>query len=37
MRASLNLGCSEDLKLAFPKTTPVKKAEVVNQKIPHPE
>jgi hypothetical protein len=37
MRASLNLGSSEDLKVAFPKTTPIKKAEVVDQKIPHPE
>jgi len=37
MRASLNLGVSDDLKVAFPKTIPVKRPEVVEQKIPHPE
>ena len=37
IRASLNLGLSDDLKVAFPKTIPVKKAGIVDQKIPHPE
>lgn len=37
IRASLNLGCSEDLKASFPQTIPVEKPEIADQKIPHPE
>lgn len=37
IRASLNLGLSEDLKAAFPKTIPVSRPLVENSKIPDPE
>jgi hypothetical protein len=37
IRASLNLGLSEKLKAAFPKTIPVSRLFVENSKIPDPE
>ena len=37
MRGSLNLGVTDDLKEAFPNTLAVKRPEVVEQNIPHPE
>lgn len=37
IRASLNLGLSENLKAAFPKTIPVSRLLVENSKIPDPE
>lgn len=37
IRASLNLGLSEDLKIAFPNTIPVIRPYISNSKIPHPE
>jgi hypothetical protein len=37
LRASLNLGLSDKLKAAFPKTIPANKPKVENQRIPHPQ
>lgn len=37
LRASLNLGLSDKLKAAFPKTIPANKPKVENQIIPHPQ
>ncbi len=37
IKASLNLGLSEDLKLTFPETKPVARPIVSDQKIPDPE
>lgn len=37
IRASLNLGLSEVLKAAFPKTVPVPRISNHSQIIPHPE
>ena len=37
LRASLNLGLSDELKAAFPKIIPVNKPKVENQIIPHPQ
>jgi len=37
IKASLNLGLSEDLKAAFPDIIPVSRSLVENLKVPHPE
>ncbi len=37
LRASLNLGLSDELKAAFPKIIPANKPKVENQIIPHPQ
>lgn len=37
IRASLNLGLSDTLKVAFPQTIPAVKPLTENQEIPHPE
>jgi hypothetical protein len=37
LRASLNLGLSDKLKKAFPKTIPVERQIFTKQQIPHPQ
>jgi hypothetical protein len=37
IRATLNLGLSEALQTAFPKTIPVIRFLISKQEIPHPE
>ena len=37
IRASLNLGLSEDLKAAFPNTIPLVRPSIALAEIPHPE
>jgi hypothetical protein len=37
IKASLNLGISDDLKAAFPDINPVPRPLVENLKVPHPE
>jgi len=37
LRASLNLGLSDELKAAFPNTIPVKRQILTKQQIPHPQ
>lgn len=37
IRASLNLGLSDVLKVAFPNTIPILRPKVTNQVIPHPQ
>lgn len=37
LRASLNLGLSDELKKAFPNTIPVKRKIIIKKQIPHPQ
>jgi hypothetical protein len=37
LKASLNLGLSDELKAAFPKIKPILRPLVLNQEIPHPD
>ena len=37
LRASINLGLSDELKVAFPNTTPVQRPEIKDQEIKDPQ